>query len=33
MELATTHQLALWDSIMLAAAAASGCRFLLSQDM
>jgi predicted nucleic acid-binding protein len=33
MELATTHQLALWDSIMLAAAASSGCRYLLSEDM
>jgi predicted nucleic acid-binding protein len=33
MELATSHQFALWDAIMLAAAAASGCRLLLSEDM
>jgi predicted nucleic acid-binding protein len=33
MELATSHQFALWDAIMLAAAAASGCRWLLSEDM
>jgi predicted nucleic acid-binding protein len=33
MELATLHQLALWDSIMLAAAAVAGCRTLLSEDM
>ena len=33
MELATTHRLAFWDSIMLAAAAQAGCRLLLSEDM
>lgn len=33
MELASTHQFALWDAIMLTAAAASGCRTLLSEDM
>jgi predicted nucleic acid-binding protein len=33
MELATSHQFALWDAIMLAAAAASGCRWLFSEDM
>ena len=33
MELAANHQFALWDGIMLAAAAASGCRLLLSEDM
>jgi predicted nucleic acid-binding protein len=33
MELATSHQFALSDAIMLAAAAVSGCRFLLSEDM
>ena len=30
MELSTTHQLAIWDAIMLASAAEAGCRFLLS---
>jgi len=33
MALAVSHQFALWDAIMLAAAAASGCRLLLSEDM
>ena len=33
MELAALHQFALWDAIMLAAAAVSGCRWLLSEDM
>jgi len=33
MELATHHQFVLWDAIMLAAAATSGCRLLLSEDM
>ncbi|MEA2741205.1 MAG: hypothetical protein QOH05_4512 [Acetobacteraceae bacterium] len=33
MELATSHQFALWDAIMLAAASASGCRWLFSEDM
>jgi len=33
MELARAHQLALWDSIMRAAAATAGCRTLLSEDM
>jgi predicted nucleic acid-binding protein len=33
MELADSHHFALWDAIMLASAAASGCRFLLSEDM
>jgi predicted nucleic acid-binding protein len=33
MELAASHQFALWDAIMLAGAAASGCRWLLSEDM
>ena len=33
MELAARHQLSLWDSIMLAAAAQAGCRVLLSEDM
>ena len=33
MEVATAHQFALWDVIMLAAAAQAGCRLLLSEDM
>ena len=33
MELATSHQLSLWDAIMLAAAAQAGCRMLVSEDM
>lgn len=33
MELAASHQFALWDGIMLAAAATCGCRWLLSEDM
>lgn len=33
MELATTHRLALRDSVMLAAAADAGCRHLLSEDL
>ena len=33
MELATTHRLAFWDSVMLAAAAQADCRVLLSEDM
>lgn len=32
MELAVRHRFASWDAIMLAAAAASGCRYLLSKD-
>ena len=33
MELSTTHQLAIWDAIMLAGAAHAGCRVLLSEDV
>ena len=33
MELSASHQFALWDAIMLAAAADSGCRWLYSEDM
>ena len=33
MELVTTHRLSFWDSVMLAAAAQAGCRFLLSEDI
>jgi len=32
-ELAARHQLGTWDSVILAAAAAAGCRQLLSEDM
>ena len=33
MEISCTHQFALWDAVMLAAAAQAGCRQLLSEDM
>ena len=33
MELSTTHQLAIWDAVMLAGAAQAGCRILVSEDM
>jgi predicted nucleic acid-binding protein len=33
MDIATPHQFALWDFVMIAAAAQSGCRFLLSEDI
>ncbi len=32
VDLATDHQLGIWDAIILAAAAQSGCRLLLSED-
>jgi predicted nucleic acid-binding protein len=32
-DLATDHQLSIWDSVVLAAAAESGCRLLLTEDM
>jgi predicted nucleic acid-binding protein len=32
IDLAARHGLAIWDSIILAAAAAAGCRLLLSED-
>src|ERR1700674_3302832 len=32
-DLATDHQLSIWDSVILSAAAESGCRLLLSEDM
>lgn len=32
-DLATDHRLGIWDSVILAAAAAGGCRLLLSQDL
>jgi predicted nucleic acid-binding protein len=33
MELVTSHRLAFWDAIVLAAAAQAGCRLLVSEDM
>lgn len=33
MEVTVAHQFALWDAMMLAAAAQAGCRLLLSEDM
>lgn len=32
-DLATDHQLSIWDAVILAAAAEGGCRLLLSEDM
>ena len=32
-DLATHHQLSTWDSVILSAAAESGCRLLLTEDM
>ena len=32
-DLATDHQLSIWDSVILSAAAESGCRLLLSEDL
>jgi predicted nucleic acid-binding protein len=33
VDLAADHALGIWDAIMLSAAAASGCRLLLSEDL
>nr|WP_294502754.1 PIN domain-containing protein [uncultured Rhodopila sp.] len=33
MELSVAHKFALWEAVILAASAASGCRLLLSEDM
>lgn len=33
LDLATTHKMQLWDSLILNAAAEAGCAFLLSEDM
>jgi len=33
IDLATTHQLAIWDAIIVATAADAGCQVLLSEDM
>jgi predicted nucleic acid-binding protein len=32
-DLATDHRLSIWDSVILSAAAESGCRLLLSEDL
>lgn len=32
-DLATDHQLGIWDSVILSAASQSGCRLLLSEDL
>jgi predicted nucleic acid-binding protein len=32
-DLATDHQLAIWDAVILSAAAEGGCRLLLSEDL
>jgi len=32
-DLATAHQLSIWDSVILSAAAEAGCRLLLSEDL
>jgi predicted nucleic acid-binding protein len=32
-DLATDHQLSVWDSVILSAAAEAGCRLLLSEDL
>jgi predicted nucleic acid-binding protein len=32
-DLATDHRLTIWDSVILTAAAESGCRLLLSEDL
>jgi predicted nucleic acid-binding protein len=33
VDLATDHQLGIWDAVILSAAAQSGCRLLLSEDL
>jgi len=33
MDLATDHQLRIWDAVILSAAAEAGCRLLLSEDL
>jgi predicted nucleic acid-binding protein len=32
-DLATIHQLSIWDALVLAVSAEAGCRLLLSEDM
>lgn len=33
MDVAVHHQVGIWDAVILAAAAAAGCRLLLSEDL
>lgn len=33
LDLATDHQLAIWDAVIISAASQSGCRLLLSEDL
>lgn len=33
MDLAATHRLGIWDSVMIAVAAENGCQLLLSEDL
>jgi predicted nucleic acid-binding protein len=33
IDLAAHHRLSIWDAVVLSAAAAAGCRFLLSEDL
>lgn len=33
MDLATVHQVSIWDGVVLAAASQAGCRLLLSEDL
>jgi predicted nucleic acid-binding protein len=33
MDLATVHQISIWDAVILAAASQAGCRLLLSEDL
>ena len=33
IDLATDHQLGVWDAVILSAASQSGCRLLLSEDL
>jgi predicted nucleic acid-binding protein len=33
MDLSADHGLSIWDAVILSAAAAAGCRLLLSEDM
>lgn len=33
VDLATVHQISIWDAVILAAAVQAGCRLLLSEDL
>ena len=33
LDLATDHQLAIWDAVIISAASQAGCRLLLSEDL